>query len=144
MGHELLLEIGTEEIPAGFILPGLDNLKKLLAAKLHEAGLSHGDIVTAGAPRRLTVAVNDLADCQPDQKLEFAEASALVEEAVEAIRWRRATLPLCGSDRTGSGVVYERTVAAPDHPGWERARNLGGRPDHRRFARDGDGVISGR
>ncbi len=71
MGHELLFEIGTEEIPAGFILPGLDNLKKLLAARLADAGIAYGDITTAGAPRRLTVMVRDLADRQPDQRLEF-------------------------------------------------------------------------
>jgi len=67
MQHELFVEIGTEEIPAGFLLPALAEMKNIMARKLDELGLPHGKITTAGTPRRLALAVSDLADRQPDR-----------------------------------------------------------------------------
>lgn len=60
----LLLEIGTEEIPAGYIDPALAALKALVAQRLAEARVDHGEIVTCGTPRRLTVIVADVAPRQ--------------------------------------------------------------------------------
>jgi hypothetical protein len=56
---------------------------------------------------------------------------ALVEEAIGAIRWRRAGLALCRLCRIGGSFVYERAIAATDHPGRDRSRDIGG-PDHHR------------
>ncbi|HSV93067.1 MAG TPA: glycine--tRNA ligase subunit beta, partial [Desulfobacterales bacterium] len=60
----LLLEIGTEEIPAGYIDPALAALKALVAQRLAEARVDRGDIATCGTPRRLTVTVADVAPRQ--------------------------------------------------------------------------------
>lgn len=68
MHHEFLLEIGTEEIPAGFIAPALDKLQKNLAARLAESGLEYGEILVAATPRRLAVCVKQLAAQQPDRQ----------------------------------------------------------------------------
>jgi len=57
----LLLEIGTEEIPAGYIAPALAALESMLAQKLADARLAHGRIQTFGTPRRLAVTVAELA-----------------------------------------------------------------------------------
>jgi glycyl-tRNA synthetase beta chain len=57
----LLLEIGTEEIPAGYIEPALGALASTLAQKLDEARIGHGGIRTFGTPRRLTVVVDEVA-----------------------------------------------------------------------------------
>ncbi len=67
---ELLFEIGTEEIPAGYIKPALQYFE--LAAKKHfaELGLDHGKVRTLATPRRLTLVVDDLQDTQPDRTLE--------------------------------------------------------------------------
>ncbi len=67
MQHEFLLEIGTEEIPADYILPALDNMKKIMALKLKELDLPFGRIRIAATPRRLTLCIDDLADRQPDR-----------------------------------------------------------------------------
>lgn len=67
MRHEFLLEIGTEEIPAGYIVPALDKLREELAAGLAAFGLEHGDILTAATPRRLAVCIRDLLARQPDR-----------------------------------------------------------------------------
>lgn len=57
----LLLEIGTEEIPAGYIDPALAALESMLAQKLADARIAHGRIQTFGTPRRLSVTVAELA-----------------------------------------------------------------------------------
>jgi glycyl-tRNA synthetase beta chain len=57
----LLLEIGTEEIPAGYIEPALAALGPTLAQKLDEARIAHGAVRTFGTPRRLAVMVDEVA-----------------------------------------------------------------------------------
>lgn len=66
MHHELIFEIGTEEIPAGYIVPALESLKSNMAAHLKELNLSFGTIKGAATPRRLAVCVEQLTDRQPD------------------------------------------------------------------------------
>lgn len=67
MDRELLLEIGTEEIPASW-LPGLTmQLGQVLQAKLKEARLTTDDpIETFSTPRRLTVRSARIAERQTD------------------------------------------------------------------------------
>jgi len=60
----LLLEIGTEEIPASYIDPALAALSSALIQRLAEARVAHGAIRTLGTPRRLAVVVEDLAPRQ--------------------------------------------------------------------------------
>ncbi len=61
---DLLFEIGTEEIPAGFITPALRQLEEDLAKALLEARLAHGEVKAVGTPRRLTVWARDLESKQ--------------------------------------------------------------------------------
>jgi len=68
--RELLFEIGTEEIPAGYIAPALNFLADAAAKQLAELGLEFGEIRTAGTPRRLVLVVTGLQDRQPDRVLE--------------------------------------------------------------------------
>ena len=60
----LLLEIGTEEIPAGYIEPALKALSSMLLKKLTEARIDHGNARIYGTPRRLAVKVEAVADKQ--------------------------------------------------------------------------------
>ena len=60
----LLLEIGTEEIPAGYIDPALAALAAALIQKLDEARVSHGEVRTLGTPRRLAAVVENVAPRQ--------------------------------------------------------------------------------
>lgn len=66
MPADLLLEIGTEEIPAGFLARAIDELAEHARARLADARLGVGRIQTLGTPRRLVLAVAGLADGQPD------------------------------------------------------------------------------
>jgi len=62
--NDLLIEIGTEEIPAGYIQPALTALAANLAQKLIEAHIGHGAVETYGTPRRLAVRIDGVADRQ--------------------------------------------------------------------------------
>lgn len=67
---QLLFEIGTEEIPAGYIQPALTFMKKTARTQFKELGLDCGQIYVVGTPRRLTLAVDDLQERQQDQRRE--------------------------------------------------------------------------
>ena len=60
-----LLEIGTEELPASFVSPALENLSCLAGNFFGYQRLSHGAIQTMGTPRRLVLFVDDLVSRQP-------------------------------------------------------------------------------
>ncbi len=64
---DLLLEIGTEEIPSGYIPPALEQLREIAAKSLAAHRLSFEEIRTLGTPRRLTLWVKALATVQTDR-----------------------------------------------------------------------------
>jgi len=70
MSNELLLEIGTEEIPAAFIPKALNDMSSLIRKALIDERISYGTIRTFGTPRRLCLAVADVAERQEDQLIE--------------------------------------------------------------------------
>lgn len=72
---ELLFEIGTEEIPAGYIQPALATIAAEAAKKLQALNLAFGTIQTYGTPRRLTLVVKDLQDKQEDCRVEHVGPS---------------------------------------------------------------------
>ena len=67
---ELLLEIGTEEIPAGFLSPALEGMEKTLRNELESQRLQFDNIVTMGTPRRLVLCVQGMVERQADTVLE--------------------------------------------------------------------------
>ena len=69
MAH-LLFEIGSEEIPAGFVPPALRQLEADLTKALGDARLAHGEVKAVGTPRRLCVWARDVIAKQPDATTE--------------------------------------------------------------------------
>jgi glycyl-tRNA synthetase beta chain len=70
MGKELLLEIGTEEIPAGFISRALEEMALSIRRELDANRIAHAEVRTLGTPRRLVLLVEDVADKQEDVERE--------------------------------------------------------------------------
>ncbi|MGO8968352.1 MAG: glycine--tRNA ligase subunit beta [Myxococcaceae bacterium] len=66
MAESLLLEIGTEELPASFVIPALEELERSLKERLVGARLSHGLIRPLGTPRRLAVLAEGVAERSAD------------------------------------------------------------------------------
>ena len=69
MAKDLFLEIGCEEIPAGFIPKAMADMEQLMRRELESARLEYGEVVTLGTPRRLVLAVKGVAQRQPDAEL---------------------------------------------------------------------------
>lgn len=63
-----LLEIGTEELPAGDVDAALAQLRERVPAWLNELALTHGAMQVHATPRRLAVLVEALAPEQPDRE----------------------------------------------------------------------------
>lgn len=61
---DLFLEIGTEEIPSGFLGRAFEDLCRLAKKTLGEARIAHGEVRALGTPRRLVLAVSDVAETQ--------------------------------------------------------------------------------
>lgn len=71
MANDFLLEIGTEEIPAGYIHPALEAMASMFAKSLTDQRVSHGPIQILGTPRRLTWRIKEVADRQESQTVEI-------------------------------------------------------------------------
>jgi glycyl-tRNA synthetase beta chain len=70
MAQELLFEIGTEEIPSGYLPPALEELKAAASRLLAEQRLAFTDIRTLGTPRRLVLFADGLPERQADARRE--------------------------------------------------------------------------
>ncbi|MGA9755646.1 MAG: glycine--tRNA ligase subunit beta, partial [Desulfobaccales bacterium] len=70
MAKELLLEIGTEEIPARFIPKALEEMAASFRELMKQELIAVGDIDTWGTPRRLALVARDLAAAQANTKTE--------------------------------------------------------------------------
>ncbi|MBW1616696.1 MAG: glycine--tRNA ligase subunit beta [Deltaproteobacteria bacterium] len=57
----LLFEIGTEEIPAGYIKPALESIASHLIKSIDDARIEHGDYKVYATPRRLGIMVNNVS-----------------------------------------------------------------------------------
>lgn len=65
---DFLLEIGSEEIPAGFITGACEYLKNEFNKRLTDAGIGFGNIESDGTPRRLYVNISGLEEQQKDKE----------------------------------------------------------------------------
>ncbi|MDD2736485.1 MAG: glycine--tRNA ligase subunit beta [Desulfuromonadaceae bacterium] len=66
---ELFLEIGCEEIPAGFIPRATAEMKAIITKELAIARLSCSEIKTLATPRRLVLVVTGIPAVQPDAEI---------------------------------------------------------------------------
>ena len=66
---ELLLEIGTEEIPAGFVQQALVDLEGLARKELEAQRIDFEGMRTLGTPRRLVLLVQSLSEKQKDVEI---------------------------------------------------------------------------
>lgn len=107
MSNELFVEIGTEEIPAGFLAPALRHLEQHLADGLNEQGLTHEKIVSFGTPRRLGLCVTGLPDRQPDRTEEILGPPAAVAFDSEGVPSKAAK----GFARSKNVDLHALTIA---------------------------------
>lgn len=68
---DLLFEIGTEELPAGFQKPALGQLQENFIREAKALKLEYSSVRCLGTPRRLALLVEGLAEKQPDSRAEL-------------------------------------------------------------------------
>ncbi len=78
MAKDLLLEIGTEEVPAHFMPGILEQLKEKASAKFAQERLNYEDITTLGTPRRIALLVKNLAETQTGASSEYKGPSVKI------------------------------------------------------------------
>lgn len=69
--RSFLLEIGTEEMPAGAVQGAIESLGKALREVLVKAALPPRDVHVYGTPRRLATLLTQIPERQPDQSTQF-------------------------------------------------------------------------
>ncbi len=64
--HALLLEIGTEEIPARFLPPAIADLRNIASALFAEHRIPYKEIRSYATPRRLVLMMKGVSAVQND------------------------------------------------------------------------------
>lgn len=67
IGNRYLLEIGTEELPGGFLTGAPAELADKAKSALDDAGIAYSDMKVYATPRRLALVIDGLPDRQPDR-----------------------------------------------------------------------------
>ena len=67
---DLLFEIGTEEIPASYVPPVLEQLHEIATDSLTNHRIPFGEIETLGTPRRITLSIKGIKTLQESQETE--------------------------------------------------------------------------
>ena len=79
---DLLFELGSEELPARFVVPALDDIEKNFREQCAALNIKHGELKRFGTPRRLALLVRDVAEKTDDVMKEVQGPS--VRAAFEA------------------------------------------------------------
>ena len=106
MTTTLLIEIGVEELPTKAVTALATAGRDLWAQALSDAALVHGNIDTFATPRRLAWGIHDLAEKQPDQKIERKGPSLAAAKDKDG-NWTKAALGFaasCGVEASDLGV----------------------------------------
>ena len=113
MGTELLFEIGTEEIPSGYLPPALEELRAVASRLLAEQRLAFAAVRTLGTPRRLVLLVDGLAERQADARREVVgppKAAAFDAEGKPVLA-TKPTEHVC--DKCGKPMVLREGPRGP-------------------------------
>ncbi len=140
MGRELLLEIGTEEIPARFIPPALEELAASFRRLMEQERIALGEVLTGGTPRRLTLVAKDLAEAQAEVTQEIIGPPKAVAFDAEG-KTTPAALGFAKAQGVSVGDLVE--VDTPRGVYLAVRRRTAGRPTRERLQETLPGLILG-
>jgi glycyl-tRNA synthetase beta chain len=140
MGRELLLEIGTEEIPARFIPPALEELAASFRRLMEQERIALGEVLTWGTPRRLTLVAKDLAEAQAEVTQEIIGPPKAVALDAEG-KTTPAALGFARAQGVSVGDLIE--VDTPRGVYLAVRRRTAGRPTRERLRETLPGLILG-
>ena len=118
---DLLIELLSEEIPAGLQAPAAENLKKLMTNGMVEAGLTYASAAAFHTPRRLTLAVEGLLDSSPTvQEERKGPKVGAPEKAIQGFLRGAGLTPGDLETRDDKkGQVYFAKITKPGRPAAE-------------------------
>lgn len=98
--RDLLVEIGTEELPPKALNKLSDAFAAGIEANLKEANIEFGKVNVYAAPRRLAVLINDVSESQPDLDIEKRgpAVKAAFDESGNASKAAQGFARGCGVD----------------------------------------------
>jgi glycyl-tRNA synthetase beta chain len=70
-GANFLCEIGCEEIPAGYIPPAINSIKKIFVEKMKESRIAFSEIDVYATPRRFVIVVSGMDESQREEEFEI-------------------------------------------------------------------------
>jgi glycyl-tRNA synthetase beta chain len=103
MERDLILEIGTEEIPSRFMPSALADIAKCAEEDFEAQRLDHGRIEVMGTPRRLVLFVHSVADKQKDLSEDYKGPS-----------WKAAFDSTGAPTRAAEGFAKSKGIAVED------------------------------
>ena len=104
---DLLLEIGSEELPPDDVRSGIEQLERLLPELLREQRLGYDEIEITGTPRRLVASVRNLEGRQPDREREVRGPAVRAAYGDDGIP-TRALEGFCRGQGISTGSVEHR------------------------------------
>jgi glycyl-tRNA synthetase beta chain len=121
---DFLLEVGTEDLPAGFVSDAIRQWEKMIPASLAAEALTNERIQIYGTPRRLSIIVTNLPDRQSDrvEEIKGPPAAAAYKAGVPtpaAVGFAKkqgvdvASLELRPTDK-GEFIFITKTIAGRD------------------------------
>src|SRR5258708_6863137 len=110
MSHDLLFEIGVEELPSSFVAGALPPLPGLAQKRLGERRIAHGEGQSVGTPRRVALIVRGVAERQADlsEELTGPPVTAAFDREGKPTRAAEAF-----AGKLGCKVAELRTVETP-------------------------------
>ncbi len=116
---DFLLEIGTEELPAGMVEGLFKELRRRVEEALNDAGLSFDDASGGGAPRRIWLLVKGLPGRQPD-RVETVLGPPWRVAVDEKGDWTKAALGFARKKNVEPSALKEMRGAKGSVAGFER------------------------
>ena len=118
---DLLIELFSEEIPAGLQAPAAENLKKLLTNGMVEAGLTYASASAFHTARRLTLVVEGLLDASPTvQEERKGPKVGAPEQAIDGfLRGAGLSMDDLEVRDDKKGQVYFAKITKPGRPAAE-------------------------
>ncbi len=107
--RDLLLEIGTEEMPARFIAGAAEQLKEKVEKWLHAERIPFECLDVLETPRRLTILATGVAEKQPDRN-EEAKGPAKKIAQDEQGNWSKAALGFARSNNIEPDGLFFKEV----------------------------------
>ncbi|WP_276914743.1 glycine--tRNA ligase subunit beta [Aneurinibacillus aneurinilyticus] len=114
MSRTLLLEIGTEEMPARFVAGACEQLKEKVEKWLSTNRISYGEVQSFGTPRRFAVMIKDVNEQQDDinEELRGPAKKIAVDEKGD---WTKAALGFARGKGLAPDDLYLQEVGGIEY-----------------------------